>query len=51
MMKSTGKEDPVPYPARPPLKRLVNQENSVLRVAKLTNVFVDCGRFLSLSEH
>ena len=41
MLKSTRKEDPVPYPARPPLKRLVNQENSILRVAKPTNASVD----------
>ena len=30
MLKSSRKEDPAPYPARPPLKFLVNHEKSVL---------------------
>ena len=33
MLKSTRKEDPVPYPTRPPFKFLVNHEKSVLHEA------------------
>ena len=51
MMKSTRKEDPAPYPARPPLQLLENPENAVLREANQNNVFVDCDGFLSLLEH
>ena len=39
MLKSTRKDCSAPYPARPPLRFLVNQENSVLCVAKPTNIF------------
>ena len=38
-MKSMRKEDPVPYPARPPLQLLENPENTVLREANPNNVF------------
>ena len=51
MLKSTRKEDPAPYPARPPLQLLENPENVVLCEAIPKNVFVDCDEFLSLLEH
>ena len=35
------KEDPAPYPARPPLILLANRENSFLRMATPKTVFVD----------
>ena len=45
------KEDPVPYPTRPPLTLLTNRENPFLRTATPETVFVDCSRLLSLLQH
>ena len=42
------KEDPAPYPARPPLTLLANQENSFLRMATPKTLLVDTSRLLSL---
>ncbi len=46
MLKSK-REDPVPYPARPPVQLLVNKENLGHRDTKPKILFVDFGRFLS----
>ena len=42
------KEDPAPYPVRPPLTLLANRESSLLRMAAPKTVFVDNSQLLSL---